>query len=111
MHSFIKYFLTLFIAGYAPVLPLFAQIGTTTIAKWKDNKTGAYSLRFDDSMLSHKDHTIPNLVQRGLVGSFYLNPATERYGYGIDLWEKAQGKGSTTLSPEHERKSMVVTLL
>jgi len=76
-----------------------ADIGNTTIAKWKDNKQGAYTLRFDDSMMSHKDHTIPNLVNRGLVGSFFINPATNRYGYGIDAWESQASRIGIELCP------------
>ncbi len=76
-----------------------ADIGNTTIAKWKDNKKGAYTLRFDDSMMSHKDHTVPNLVKRGLVGSFFLNPATNRYGYGIDVWESQASRIGIEMCP------------
>lgn len=76
-----------------------ADVGNTTIAKWKDNKKGAYTLRFDDSMMSHKDHTVPNLVKRGLVGSFFLNPATNRYGYGIDVWESQASRIGIELCP------------
>jgi hypothetical protein len=76
-----------------------ADIGNTTIAKWKDNKKGAYTLRFDDSMMSHKDHTVPNLVKRGLVGSFFLNPATNRYGYGIDVWESQASRNGIEICP------------
>ncbi|MCE5248598.1 hypothetical protein LLG96_00110 [bacterium] len=64
-----------------------AAVGSTTVAPWKDNKKGAYSMGFDDSMQSHRDYCIPNLIQRGLVASFWVNPATTRYGYGIDTWE------------------------
>ncbi|HLF34574.1 MAG TPA: hypothetical protein VI583_10060, partial [Cyclobacteriaceae bacterium] len=78
---------------------LFADNGTTTIAKWKDNKKGAFTLRFDDSMMSHKDHTVPNLVKRGLAGSFFLNPATNRYGYGIDVWESLAGRAGLEVCP------------
>ncbi len=73
--------------------------GNTTIAKWKDNKKGAFTLRFDDSMWSHRDHTIPNLIKRGLVGSFFINPATERYGYGIDIWESLASRTGIELCP------------
>ncbi len=76
-----------------------ADIGNTTIAKWKGNKKGAYTLRFDDSMMSHKDHTVPNLVKRGLVGSFFLNPATNRYGYGIDVWESQASRIGIEMCP------------
>jgi len=76
-----------------------ADIGRTTVAKWKDNKKGAYTLRFDDSMMSHKDHTVPNLVKRGLVGSFFINPATNRYGYGIDVWESQASRIGIEICP------------
>ena len=76
-----------------------AQIGHTNIAKWKDGKKGAYSLRFDDSMWSHHDHTIPNLIKRGLVGSFYINPSTGRYGYGIDTWESLVSRTGMEICP------------
>ncbi len=78
---------------------LLADIGNTTIAKWKDNKKGAYTLRFDDSMMSHKDHTVPNLVKRGLTASFFINPATNRYGYGIDVWESQASRIGMEMCP------------
>jgi hypothetical protein len=76
-----------------------AADGNTTIAQWKDNKKGAYTLRFDDSMWSHRDHTVPNLIKRGLVGSFFINPGTERYGYGIDTWESLVSRTGIELCP------------
>jgi hypothetical protein len=76
-----------------------AADGNTTVARWKDNKKGAYTLRFDDSMWSHRDHTVPNLIKRGLVGSFFLNPGTERYGYGIDTWESLASRTGLELCP------------
>lgn len=76
-----------------------ASDGNTIIAKWKDNKKGAFSLRFDDSMMSQRDHTIPNLIDRELVGSFFINPATNRYGYGIDSWESLASRNGLELCP------------
>ena len=76
-----------------------AQTGHTTVAKWKDGKKGAFSLRFDDSMWSHHDHTLPNLIKRGLVGSFYINPATGRYGYGIESWESLVSRTGMEICP------------
>ncbi|GEM_PF-1187943 len=74
-------------------------VGNTTIATWKDNKKGAFTLRFDDSMWSHHDHAIPNLAKRGLTGSFFLNPALERYGYGINTWESLASRADLELCP------------
>jgi hypothetical protein len=66
---------------------------------WKDNKDGAFTLRFDDSMLSHDDHTFPALISRGLVASFFINPATDRYGYGIDTWESLASRSGMEICP------------
>jgi len=93
------YFLTFLIGAFLTFNTSVADIGNTTVAKWKNNKKGAYTLRFDDSMMSHKDHTVPNLVKRGLVGSFFLNPATNRYGYGIDIWESEASRIGIELCP------------
>jgi hypothetical protein len=73
--------------------------GNTTIASWKDNKKGAFTLRFDDSMWSHHDHAIPSLIKRGLTGSFFLNPALERYGYGINTWESLASRSGMEMCP------------
>jgi len=89
----------LFLLSILSAADIEAQTGNTDIAKWKNGKKGAYSLRFDDSMWSHHDHAIPNLVKRGLVGSFYLNPATGRYGYGIDSWESLVSRTGIELCP------------
>jgi len=83
-----------FLNGSAP-----AGEGNTTVASWKDNKKGAFTLRFDDSMWSHHDHAIPNLAKRGLTGSFFLNPALERYGYGINTWESLASRAGIELCP------------
>ena len=64
-----------------------AADGDTTITKWRDGKAAAVGLAFDDSLWSHVDYVIPMLAKKGLVGSFWVNPATNRYGYGIETWE------------------------
>ncbi|MCK4966507.1 hypothetical protein KAS50_05725, partial [bacterium] len=78
---------------------LYAETGATTIAKWKDNKSGAFSMGFDDALASHVDYCIPAFVKRGLTGSFWVNPATARYGYGIDTWEGSLGQNVIELCP------------
>jgi hypothetical protein len=99
MKSIITFLTVFFLGSILTLLPAMAGIGETTIAKWKDNKKGAYTLRFDDSMWSHHDHTVPNLIKRGLVASFFINPATERYGYGIDTWESLVSRSGIELCP------------
>jgi peptidoglycan/xylan/chitin deacetylase (PgdA/CDA1 family) len=53
--------------------------GRTSIAKWKDDKLGAFSLTFDDSNTSQADIAVPALIRRGLVGSWYITPGHPRY--------------------------------
>lgn len=50
-----------------------ADPGTTTVATWKDGKTGAFVLIFDDGMPSQLKHAIPEMTRRGIVGTFYLS--------------------------------------
>ena len=60
----------------------------TTIARWKDNKNGAFTMNFDDSMVSHADVAVPAFVERGLVGTWYINPGTSRYKSRREVWER-----------------------
>src|SRR3989339_1223254 len=71
----------------AYLLSLTGLHAATTICKWKDNKSGAYSISHDDSMLTHSFHAIPNLVSRGLVGTFFVNAGGPAYASGIMVWE------------------------
>jgi peptidoglycan/xylan/chitin deacetylase (PgdA/CDA1 family) len=41
--------------------------------RWKDNKKAAYTIAFDDSRPSHYQVALPELLARGLQGTFYLN--------------------------------------
>ena len=99
MKKMITFFLTSFLGFVCLNGKPLADQGNTTIASWKDNKKGAFTLRFDDSMWSHHDHAIPNLAKRGLTGSFFLNPALERYGYGISTWESLASRTGMELCP------------
>jgi hypothetical protein len=59
----------------------------TTIAKWKDNKDGAFTMNFDDSMISQADVAMPAIVERGLIGTWYINPGMSRYKSRKKVWE------------------------
>ena len=99
MKKKISYSLLLLAGFFLLINEISASDGNTIIARWKDNKKGAYTLRFDDSMWSHHDHTVPNLIKRGLVGSFFINPGTERYGYGINTWESLASRAGIEICP------------
>jgi len=66
--------------------------GTTRIARWKDDRTAAFLLMFDDSCPSHWQVAIPELVKRGLIGTFYLNPGKAEYTKFRAGWETTYWK-------------------
>lgn len=63
-------------------------VGDSQVANWKDNKTAAFLLMFDDSCNSHYQVAIPELVKRNMIGTFYLNPGKGEYKSGAREWEE-----------------------
>lgn len=62
-------------------------VGATTIARWQDNRTAAFLLMFDDSWPSHWQVAAPELVSRGMIATFYLNPGKGEFQKYHDKWE------------------------
>ena len=54
--------------------------GATRVAKWKDDKTAAFMLMFDDSWPSHFQVAVPALVERDMTATFYINPGKGNLG-------------------------------
>jgi peptidoglycan/xylan/chitin deacetylase (PgdA/CDA1 family) len=67
--------------------------GETRIANWKDDKAAAFSLNFDDSMPSHVDNAIPLLKERGLTGTFFVNPGKSRHQDNEGFWQNLLSEG------------------
>jgi peptidoglycan/xylan/chitin deacetylase (PgdA/CDA1 family) len=65
-----------------------AAAGATRIARWKDDKKAAFLLMFDDSAPSHVKNVVPELVKRGFIGTFYINPGKGEWKVFKDAWEK-----------------------
>lgn len=61
--------------------------GQPEVMKFKGGKSGAYSMQFDDSMISHAKTAIPLLNWRGFVGTFFINPGKSRYQENTYTWE------------------------
>ncbi|MEW6356124.1 MAG: polysaccharide deacetylase family protein [Planctomycetota bacterium] len=57
------------------------------IARWRDNKAAAVSLRFDDSHPSHILIAVPLLTKHEMVGTFLINPGNGTYREYKDKWE------------------------
>lgn len=78
-------FLLLFLAG--PVSRAHAEVGDTTVAVWKHNARGAFTMSFDDSMETHARVAMPAIIQRGLVGTWFINPGLARHQAHSKVWE------------------------
>jgi hypothetical protein len=50
------------------------NFGETTICRWKDDKTAAYSVGGDDCLRSQLFFAIPEMDKRGLRGTWWVNP-------------------------------------
>ncbi|MFA6288968.1 MAG: polysaccharide deacetylase family protein [Opitutaceae bacterium] len=61
----------------------------TRVLKWKDGKRAVFMIEFDDSAASHLTNAIPELVKRGIPGTFYINPGNGPYKSRQAEWEKA----------------------
>lgn len=61
--------------------------GSTSIAKWKDDKKACFMLMFDDSWPSHFQVAVPELVKRKMTATFYINPGKGEYKVKKDRWE------------------------
>lgn len=67
-------------------VPVSAETGDTLVAKWKDDRSAAFLLYFDDGWPSHWQIAIPELVKRDMIATFYLNPEKGEYKKFEDKW-------------------------
>jgi hypothetical protein len=64
-----------------------ASVGDTIVARWKYNTRGAFTMSFDDSMETHASIAMPAVIVHGLVGTWFINPGTNRHQKNRRLWE------------------------
>lgn len=64
------------------------NVGTTHVARWHDDRSAALVLMFDDSTPSQAANVLPALRERGLTGTFYINPGTGHYRARREAWER-----------------------
>lgn len=61
-----------------------AAPGDSQVARWKDNRTAVFLLMFSDSVPSHYQIVVPELVKRDLIATFYVNPGGNKWSHGKD---------------------------
>lgn len=59
----------------------------TKILKWPGGKQAVFLLQFDDSAPSAIKNAMPELIKRGMVGTFYINPGNGPYKNFKKDWE------------------------
>ena len=74
-------FLALLLFVFTFASSSYAQLPAYEISKWKDWKTSATVLTFDDMSAGHPSRAVPELNERGLPASFYVN------GWSFDLFQ------------------------
>jgi hypothetical protein len=64
-----------------------AAVGDTSVAKWKDNKKGAYTMNYDDGDPPQATMAVPAVLERGLIATWYPVPARNSYKNYQSVWE------------------------
>jgi len=70
-----------------------ADPGMARIATWKDDRTAAFLLMFDDGWPSHWQVAVPELNKRGMVATFYVNPKKGEFAKFPKEWAEVVKQG------------------
>tara|TARA_R100000027_G_scaffold2734_4_gene2662 strand:+ start:2995 stop:4035 length:1041 start_codon:yes stop_codon:yes gene_type:complete len=92
--------LLLLFAGSLTPLRAADEIGSTQVAPWKDNRTAAFLLMFDDGWPGQLMVAIPELQKRDLTATFYMVPLKGEYKVHADKWAEAI-KGGNIIYGNH----------
>ncbi|MFB3882828.1 MAG: heparinase II/III family protein [Armatimonadota bacterium] len=57
------------------------------VCRWYGGRKAALSLRFDDSGRTHIEKAVPLLNERGLIGTFLVNPGRPSFEHYRSVWE------------------------
>src|SRR3954470_19259896 len=68
--------------------PAAGAAGETRVARWQDDKAACFLLMFDDSWPSAWQVAVPELVKRGMIGTFYICPGKGEYKKFAKKWEE-----------------------
>lgn len=63
------------------------EVGTPEITPFRDGRTAAISLQFDDSMNSQVQNALPLLAKYKILSTFFICPGTGHYKPNAKIWE------------------------
>ncbi|MDA3798363.1 MAG: polysaccharide deacetylase family protein [Kiritimatiellae bacterium] len=87
MMSKLNFIIMVLSAGILNIAAANQEIGTSSITKWQNDKKACFLLMFDDSWPSHYQVAVPELLERDIVATFYVNPGKGEYKSCIKHWE------------------------
>lgn len=67
--------------------------GSTRVATWRDDRTAAFLLMFDDGWPSHWQVAAPELRKRGMIATFYVNPKKGEFAKFPKEWAEVVQQG------------------
>jgi len=62
-------------------------VGHSEVAHWKYDRRFVLSINFDDSTPGQAQIGVPAMIERGLVGTWFVNPGQAHYEANVDTWE------------------------
>lgn len=86
--------------SFAPSSGAAEPVGTTRVARWKDDRTAVFLLMFDDGWPGQVHVAIPELQKRGLTATFYMVPEKGEYKVYAAKWAEAI-KGGGVVYGDH----------
>lgn len=73
-----------------------SKVGEARVARWKDDKTAAFLLMFDDGWPSHWQVAVPELLKRDMTATFYIVPNKGEFKKFQDKeWKEVVANGMT----------------
>lgn len=87
-----------FFVFFALVGTIWGEAGDASVATWRYNAQAAYTLTFDDNKTDQVNYIAPALSERGLKGTFFVNPDYD----AMWTWRMLQDSYVQLVSDGHE---------
>lgn len=69
------------------------SIGSVAVSRWQGHKQAAILMQFDDSTPGQAQLGTTALINRNLVGTWYVNPGRDAFNNNLSYWQNAADHG------------------